>query len=73
MYCEAMGGGGLRGLGRGQYRPTGHIMGGGVCGEVSTVKWSGVEWSGATRGVAEAERSGGKWRERRWRTSTGRD
>ena len=57
-----MGGGGLGGLGRGQYRPTGHIMGGGRCGEVSGVEWSGVEWSGATLDVAGAElsrRSGG--------------
>jgi hypothetical protein len=58
MHREAMGGGGLGGLGRGQYRPTGHILGG--CGEVSAVKWSGVEWSGATRRVvAGAELSDG--------------
>ena len=52
-----MGGGGLGGLGRGQYQPTGHILGGG-CGEVSTMKWIGVEWSGATLSVAGAELSG---------------
>ena len=54
-----MGGGGLGGLGRGQYRPTGHILGGGGCGEVSGVEWSGVEWSGATLGVRERSGAAG--------------
>ncbi len=58
-----MGGGGLGGLGKGQYLPTGHILGGVRRGEVRAVKWSGVEWSGTTRGLAGAELSGGSGEE----------
>ncbi len=62
-HLADMGGGGLRGLGRGQYRPTGHkwVMGGVSAVERNGVEWSGVEWSGVAgaAAVAGAERSGG--------------